>query len=183
MKPRFVLSAFALFVALRSADAHDPGFSTAVVTVGAREIEAVVTYATREVADPVNEPAFLINDNVPGTPIRELEGEDDNSIFILKMPRPADGGVALSAPLLDHLAPGHRQHLLIRDEEKAVLMNRFLHRGESVATLSLTPLDMPRNALGMFPLIESLALALIAVAFFFAFRRPPRFRSQSPPDP
>ncbi len=186
MRPCLVLPTLALFLFIRPADGHDPGFSTAVVTVGAREIEAVVTYSTREVADrtgPPPPPAFLINGSMPGAPKREHDGGDDNSIFHLKTRRPANGAVTLSAPLLDSLAPGHRQHLLIRDEEKAVLMNCFLHRGAPMATLTLRPLPVLwHGTSGLLHLIEAVALAIIAL-FFYAFRRPARFRSRYPRQP
>lgn len=175
MKPRLVLPAIVLGFALPSVDAHDPGFSTAVVTVGAREIEAVVTYATREVADRADlpgAPAFLINETLPEPPLREQSGGDDNSIFRLKSPRPADGGVTLSAPLLDQLAPGHRQHLLIRDAENGVLMNRFLHRGETVASLALSPLPVPAHRLGsLLPAIASAVLVLVLLPILLRYRR------------
>lgn len=156
MRPRLYLLAFALGIAPRPTNAHDPGFGT----VGAREIEAMVIHASSELADHTVPPAFLINDTTAEAPQRERQGEDDIPVFPMKTLRPAD------------------------HEEKTVLMNRFLHCGDLVATLALdpSPKKQPRT-IKLLPMVESAALAIVALIFFYAFRRPLRFRSKSPPIP
>jgi hypothetical protein len=173
MRPSLFLPALALSLLAMTAHAHDPGFSTAIVTVGAREIEAVVTYSFKEIqGDPamLEMAAFQIDDDVPAAPTHEFKGDDENLIYRIVSPRPADGRVTLCAPFLEQLAPGHRQHLLVRDEEKAVLLNQFLQRGRSSADLALTPL--PEAASRVNPLLAVvLEISAFAIALWLVFYR------------
>lgn len=164
MRSSLFLPALAVSLLATEARAHDPGFSTAIVTVGAREIEAVVTYSFKEIqGDPAlrKTAAFQVEEQLPDAPTHEFKGDDENLIYRIVSPRPADGKVTLSAPFLEHLAPGHRQHLLVRDEEKAVLLNQFLQRGRSAADLALAPL--PEAASRLHPL-AAIALEILAIA-------------------
>lgn len=181
MRPSLFLPALALPLLAMTARAHDPGFSTAIVTVGAREIEAVVTYSFKEIhGDPAlqESAAFQIDDAVPDAPSHEFKGDDENLIYRIVSPRPAHGRVNLSAPLLDQLAPGHRQHLLVRDEEKAVLLNQFLQRGRSSADLALAPL--PKDASRANPLLAiALEIGAFAIALWLVFCRAPHSKPAS----
>jgi hypothetical protein len=182
MRPSLFLPALALPLLAMTVCAHDPGFSTAIVTVGAREIEAVVTYSFKEIqGDPalLETAAFQINDDVPEASTHEFKGDDQNLIYRIVSPRPADGIVTLSAPFLEQLAPGHRQHLLVRDEEKAVLLNQFLQRGEPSATLNLPPL--PKDASRLNPVLAiALEVLAISIALWLVLYLTPHRRSITP---
>jgi len=175
MRPSLFLPALALPLLAMSARAHDPGFSTAIVTVGAREIEAVVTYSFKEIqGDPalLETAAFQVDQHLPASPTHEFKGDDENLIYRIVSPRPADGRVILSAPFLEQLARGHRQHLLVRDEEKAVLLNQFLQRGRSSAYLSLTPL--PKTASRLHPwAVVAIEVLAIFTALWLILHYPP----------
>lgn len=142
MRSPLFLPALALPLLAMTASAHDPGFSTAIVTVGAREIEAVVTYSLKEIQrDPALPTAggFQVGDSISTTPFLDAKGGDENLVYRVISPRPTNGELILGAPLLESLAPGHRQHLLVRDTEKAVLLNQFLHRDKISTALALPP--------------------------------------------
>lgn len=175
MRSPLFLPALILSLLAMTARAHDPGFSTAIVTVGAREIEAVVTYSFKEIqGDPtlLEKAAFQVDQHLPASPTHEFKGDDENLIYRIVSPRPADGRVILSAPFLEHLAPGHRQHLLVRDEEKAVLLNQFLQRDRSSADLALAPL--PEAAFRHHPW-AAVAIEVLAIvtALWLILRYPP----------
>lgn len=182
MRSPLFLPALALPLLAMTVRAHDPGFSTAIVTVGAREIEAVVTYSLEEMQGIPSLPdaaPFRIGEACSFSSSRETKGGDDNLVYRVVAPRPADGRMNLSVPLLEHLAPGHRQHLLVRDEEKAVLLNQFLHRGEPSATLTLPPLQ--RNTSRLNPLLAiSFEVLAISIAFWLVLYLTPHRRSTSP---
>jgi hypothetical protein len=182
MRSPLFLPALALPLLAMTVRAHDPGFSTAIVTVGAREIEAVVTYSLKEIQDdPALPPtgAFRLVESTPAEPVHDSKGGDENLVYRLATPRPADGIVTLSAPFLERLAPGHRQHLLVRDEEKAVLLNQFLHRGEPSATLNLPPL--PKDASRLNPLLAvALEVLAISIALWLILYLTPHRRSIAP---
>lgn len=164
MRSLLFLPALALPLLAMTVRAHDPGFSTAIVTVGAREIEAVVTYSLKEIQDDPALPqaaAFQLGDRFPAAPTHDSRGGDENLVYRIVSPRPTDGLVSLSAPFLEHLAPGHRQHLLVRDEEKAVLLNQFLQRGRSSANLVLSPL--PKTESRIHP-VAAVAIEILAIA-------------------
>lgn len=173
MRPSLFLPALALPLLAMTARAHDPGFSTAIVTVGAREIEAVVTYSFKEIqGDPalLKTAAFQIDERVPAAPTHEFKGNDENLIYRIVSPRPADGRVTLCAPFLEQLAPGHRQHLLVRDEEKAVLLNQFLQRDRSSVNIALEPL--PEAASRVNPLFAVvLEISAFAIALWLVIYR------------
>jgi len=173
MRPSLFLPALALSLLAMTARAHDPGFSTAIVTVGAREIEAVVTYSFKEIqGDPALQEtaAFQIDQHLPAAPTHEFKGDDENLIYRIVSPRPADGRVTLSAPFLEQLAPGHRQHLLVRDEEKAVLLNQFLQGDRTSADLALAPL--PEDVFRVNPLLTVvLEIGAFAIVLWLVFYR------------
>lgn len=181
MRSSLFLPALAVSLLPMEARAHDPGFSTAIVTVGAREIEAVVTYSLREIqGDPAlpRAAAFQLGEHIPAQPTHDSRGGDENLVYRLVSPRPADGQVILSAPLLEHLAPGHRQHLLVRDEEKAVLLNEFLQRDRSSATVVLPPL--PNTESRSQPLAAvAIEIVAIGLVLWLILRDPRIFKSLS----
>jgi hypothetical protein len=181
MRPSLFLPALALPLLAITARAHDPGFSTAIVTVGAREIEAVVTYSFKEIqGDPalLETAAFQVEEHLPAAPTHEFKGDDENLIYRIVSPRPADGRVTLSAPFLEHLAPGHRQHLLVRDEEKAVLLNQFHQRGRSATNLALEPLPKAESRLHLWATV-AIAVLAIATALWLILHCPPVFKRLS----
>jgi hypothetical protein len=104
MRSPLFLPALTVSLLAMTARAHDPGFSTAIVTVGAREIEAVVTYSFKEIqGDPtlLKTAAFRVDEHLPAAPTHEFKGDDENLIYRIVSPRPTDGRVILSAPFLE----------------------------------------------------------------------------------
>jgi hypothetical protein len=181
MRPSLFLPALALPLLAMTARAHDPGFSTAIVTVGAREIEAVVTYSFKEIqGDPalLKTAPFRVDEHLPAAPTHEFNGDDENLIYRIVSPRPTDGQVILSAPFLESLAPGHRQHLLVRDEEKAVLLNQFLQRGGSSANLVLPPLPKTESRHHPWTAV-AIELLVIGTTLWLILHFPPVFKPHS----
>jgi len=182
----FILITIVVY-ASATARAHDPGFSTTVVTVEKGEIRAVVTYSRADIEalgsrDFKAHPAFQIDESEVLATSPELSGEDD-AVFRLTAPRRRENAVIFSNPLLDRLPSGHRQLLLVRDPEHAMLLQQYLHRGAPTATLDLSKFpDLAiRTTRPSLLAVDFLVLASLSLLLFFVFRRSPPLHVPPPP--
>jgi hydrogenase/urease accessory protein HupE len=132
--------------------AHDPGLSTAHVTVRADAIVVAVTFAPadlRALKTPSPAPAVWIAGlfelrvgavpQVARTTATEPAPESEQQ-FVLTFPRAEAGGAAeLRALRLDELPPGHRQYVTVAVDGGPALAERLLFVREPAVTFTLPP--------------------------------------------
>lgn len=126
-------------------DAHEPGFSTATVTVVGEQVEAVVTFSTEEIDLLLNSSSradleafagqlLLVNRQEPFR-VDVYEDDDNNSIFRFLFTN-VGLPVQIRSPLIGDLRPGHRQYLLVRDRHHDLLLQKLLRADANSAVLT-----------------------------------------------
>lgn len=120
-------------------EAHDPGFSTANVTLERDRVDAIVTFSQEEIADYLKRDGerdglLLVNGEKAVTQRVEYD-DDDNAIFHLSFSSNEGRAVRIDAPVVDDLIFGHRQHLLVRDENRDFVTQQLLKAGAHSTTV------------------------------------------------
>ncbi len=135
----------ALIGASAAARAHDPGLSSALVTLGPGRVEAAVTFARADIEglgavelSAIAPRALLIAQD--GAPLRPAETShrfdaQNNVTFRLAFARNGDGRLAITAPLIGELAFGHRQFLDVRDASGRVVVEQVLKADANTASI------------------------------------------------
>jgi len=141
--PMRIAILFSLFAGLQlvplPASAHEPGLSTATVTIDEGTADVVLTFSSDEVeaitlpletGTSMNMEGFArgvmtISGIAPSTVRTDLSHDGDVIIHLgyTGLPR---GKLSIEAPLLASFIPGHRQYLLVRDGRKHLLLRHFL---------------------------------------------------------
>jgi hypothetical protein len=130
------------------ATAHEPGMSTAMVTVGEGNAEVVLTFSKEEIdaivltldtgakteMESLGGRLMIVSGKAPSKVHTDLSAAGD-FIFRLVYEGLPRGAMSIEAPLLASLTPGHRQYLLVRDARKELLLRRFLTPEECVVSV------------------------------------------------
>jgi hydrogenase/urease accessory protein HupE len=133
-----------------SAQAHDPGLSSATLTVGDREITAAVIFNARDIASasagkPAANPSLapdILLLRVAGkaipTKLDAVERDQNaNVVFRLSYIRPTSGPIELSSGIIDRLPFGHRQFVSIHSATGVSLGDHFLSARENHFAIEL----------------------------------------------
>lgn len=120
-------------------EAHDPGFSTANVTLEKDRVDAIVTFSREEIAEYLKREGerdglLLVNGEKAVTQRVEYD-DDDNAIFHLSFSSEEGRTIRIDAPVVDDLISGHRQHLLVRDENRDFVTQQLLKAGAHSTTV------------------------------------------------
>jgi hydrogenase/urease accessory protein HupE len=139
----------ALFLAFAAnAFAHDPGLSSADLTIGGSDVQATLTFSETDVAaityagnlQEVAERAALL-DSVDGArmPTRAtVRREANNVAFDLTFPSPAgERPVTFRSALLFELPFGHRQEFVVHDTRGSEVMRRLLSQRDDSVVISI----------------------------------------------
>ncbi len=127
--------------------AHDPGFSTAVLTVGENSIEGMVRFSReeldslisrshREEADLLLSSVLLVGDKAP-TKSEAYVGTDNDFLLRFSFPKPHAKRISIRSPIVSELHPGHRQYLMIRDGDHDLVMQKLLKSNAHTVVLEL----------------------------------------------
>ena len=119
--------------------AHDPGLSSATLTVSGREISAVAIFNARDLAAFSAEAApdysalagQILQVRIGQTPLAATVGTIDkdsnaNVTFRLRFTRVGAGPLKISSGIIDRLPFGHREFLSVRTETGTSLGDRLL---------------------------------------------------------
>lgn len=131
------LTSFTLF-------AHEPGLSTAMVTVDKGHAEVILTFSKNEVeamalslekgangkTEDLTARLMTLSGHTPSS-ARTDETVAGEVTFHLAFSGLLGGVLSIEAPILVSLVPGHRQYLLVRDGRKELLLRCFLTPNES----------------------------------------------------
>ena len=131
-----------------SALAHDPGLSSALITIGETEAVVQVAFAPGDIQRlPNPEPSILLDrvvewqlDGDPEAPISSdvVANEGDNIEFRLTFPRRGERAIFRSL-LIPQLPHGHRQLLTVQDKRGQRLDSRLLHSDQATAEVFFPP--------------------------------------------
>jgi hydrogenase/urease accessory protein HupE len=142
-----------------TAHAHDPGLSSLAVKLNGSRLEAVATFARKDiesVLEPVathaTEPGSNLNSmqefargilsvEIAGLRLEPAEmkvrfDDQGNVEFRLNFLADASGSLELRSGLLPRLPLGHRQFLSVSDESGRTILERLLSKGTETATIS-----------------------------------------------
>lgn len=148
--PRAFVHAFALLLVLTtSAFAHDPGLSSAEVTIGGPDVRARLTFSETDIAaiaaggnlDDVAERAALVDTGEgPRMPVHaEARREGNNVAFDLTFSSPTDKrSITFRSALLFELRFGHRQEFVVHDLRGAEVMRSLLSQRDDSVIISLS---------------------------------------------
>lgn len=150
--------------------AHDPGLSSAAVTIYSDRIEAVTTFAVSDARwlakSSLPEGAELEGDDAvaqalvgakfpwwtltsTGTPLKLLKSRvatlDGNLVCKQEFVRPNANALEFRTRVFSALPPGHREHFTLQDTRGVVLVARLLSESESQASTVL-PVSTPVGA-------------------------------------
>jgi hydrogenase/urease accessory protein HupE len=138
MRRSFVILAGTLALA-SSAFAHDPGLSSATVTLGQTEMTALVVFNSRDLAalpqksglDYTSIASDLLRVRVGGQAIpARLEGvtrdQQQNISFRLHFAQPGEGRFEIASGIIDQLPFGHRQFLTVLNSAGQTTGSRLL---------------------------------------------------------
>jgi len=180
--------------------AHDPGLSSAYLTVTRVEVVAVVTFSREEIETMLSparsnfEQPYLnetltgeiltVNGRAPDSNTTTLD-DRGNVTFDLAWSGTADRSLRIRSPLLAKLNRGHRQHLIARNGQRDLIAQRFLMAGDDA-------IEMERSGIGSIPegqpfppdsgsmrvWIPAIIVCLSTV-FYFAGHRSRLFKSRS----
>jgi hydrogenase/urease accessory protein HupE len=138
--------------------AHDPGLSSVTVKMNSNRLEAVATFARKDIESLIELPATQANEPGPerggllefarGILAVETAGQrlepadakarfDDqgNVEFRLNFVADAGGPLELRSCVLPRLPLGHRQFLSVTDDSGRTVLERLLAKGEETATI------------------------------------------------
>jgi hypothetical protein len=151
--PRALPALFALIFLLGiPVSAHEPGLSTAMVTVDKDTADVILTFSSDEVdalslslrtgaegeREDLAKVIMTISGRAPTSARTDLTNAGD-VVFHLGYTGLTQGAFTIEAPLLTSFVPGHRQYLLVRDEMKHLLLRHFLTPDESAVTVENSP--------------------------------------------
>lgn len=135
-----------LAITIGTAGAHDPGLSSANVTVSDATIDAVITFNERDLetlpdfsqAQPIRSAAELLHIRSGNVllPIESAEFETappNNVIIKMRWARSGAAVLSISSGVIDQLPFGHRQLLSVRTVNGANLGDRLLSARENKA--------------------------------------------------
>jgi hypothetical protein len=155
-----VFLALILFVGFTDATfAHDPGLSSVIVTVKGEQMDAVATFARKDVenlamaigvareGEAVTERQLeqlapkIVSAESDGQLVQPSEtharfADQNNVEFSLTFPIGAADKIKIGSPLIESLPMGHRQFLSVSDDAGRKLTERLLRTGASTARLS-----------------------------------------------
>ena len=168
---------------VETASAHDPGLSSVAVKLKGRRLEAVATFARKDIEGLLESPAaqapgpgpergrlqelargILAIENAG----RRLEPADTkarlddqgNVEFRLNFVADANRPLELRSCLLPRLPLGHRQFLSVTDESGETMLERLLGKGAEAATILRQPGRHPEAASDRSSAIGFLALGM-----------------------
>jgi len=135
-----------------SAFAHEPGLSSAMVTVENGKAEVVLTFSSGEIdaltlslqtgaegeMRGLANGVMTISGHTPSSMRKDLTIDGD-VVFHLEYTGLPQGAFTIEAPLLSSFVPGHRQYLIVRDGGKHLLLRRFLTPDDSSVTVEDSP--------------------------------------------
>jgi hydrogenase/urease accessory protein HupE len=137
-------------IALCNVRAHDPGLSSAIVTVFDRDIDAVITFNQSDLealpdfarAQPKQIAAGLLRVRIGDVmlPIASAERESaapNNAIFKIRWTRSGSGVLRISSGLIEQLPFGHRQLISVRAADGASLGERLLSARENESAFEI----------------------------------------------
>jgi hypothetical protein len=150
VQTRLALVAGALFFFHSPASAHEPGMSTAVITVDGSKAAVVLTFSKDEVeamtesrksaaedwTGALAKKAMTFGGLSPAMARSEFSGDGD-VVFTLTFNDLPQGVLQIESPLLGSLVPGHRQYLIVRDSRKLLLLRCFLTPTDSKVTVEI----------------------------------------------
>jgi hypothetical protein len=126
-------------IAICSVSAHDPGLSSAIVTVSDRDIQAAITFNqgdleavpdfSRTQRKQIADRLLRVRIGDVMLPIASAESESaapNNAIFKMRWTRSGSGMLRISSGLIDQLPFGHRQLVSVRAADGASLGQRLL---------------------------------------------------------
>jgi len=143
---------------VETAHAHDPGLSSMAVKLNGSRLEAVATFARKDIESLIDLPATQSNEHGPergglqefarGILAVETAGlrlepadararldDQGNVEFRLNFVADAGGPLELRSCLLPRLPLGHRQFLSVTDESGATVLDRLLGKGADTASI------------------------------------------------
>ncbi len=148
-------------IAIRSVSAHDPGLSSAIVTVSDREIDAVITFNESDLeavqdfsrTQPKQIAANLLRVKIGDVllPIAATEYETaspNNAIFKMRWARSGSGLLRISSGLIDQLPFGHRQFVSVRAAAGANLGEHLLSARENESAFEIGSAVAPQPRAG-----------------------------------
>ena len=150
-------------IAIRSVSAHDPGLSSAIVTVSDRQIDAAVTFNESDLealrdssrAQPKQIVPDLLRVRIGDVtlPIASVEYETappNNAIFKMRWARSGSGALRISSGVIDQLPFGHRQFVSVRVADGANLGEHLLSARENETAFEPGVAAEPRGAFAEF---------------------------------
>src|SRR5262249_39295222 len=133
-----------------SALAHDPGLSSAVITVGDRDIRAVALFHSRDLQQLIKNDAAgypsLVNqilqlrhgeDSLPSKLESVEKDVNDNVRFQLSYILPPVSAITVASGIIGRLPFGHREFVTIRTASGGSLGDRLLTAHENEFTVSI----------------------------------------------
>ena len=137
-------------IAVCKVSAHDPGLSSAIVTVSDRDIQAAITFNHGDLeavpdfsrAQPKQIADRLLRVRIGDVmlPIASAESESaapNNAIFKMRWTRSGSGMLRISSGLIDQLPFGHRQLVSVRAADGASLGERLLSARENESAFEI----------------------------------------------
>jgi hydrogenase/urease accessory protein HupE len=147
---------FALFIAAGVLQAHDPGLSSATITIGSDEVAVQLLLAPADleglrdsspetVAKTGIELKSAAGETLPARTFEKAVAGEDAEIQ-LRYPRLDGAHLLYRAPIIAQLPFGHRQVLTVRDTSGALLSSRLLGAQDQHVEIPLTPAEAPGDA-------------------------------------